>query len=385
MNLPIIDDDFKILQDEYAQELPEIFDSVEKNLMNIEALKDVEKSLKDLRRIIHSLKGTAGSYELGWVSTMCHQFEDQLDDFLEESEELPKNSIQIFLNYIDLSRSYVSDFIGGSVEVDKYEVNLAKLRSSKEETAEVGERKKVLLVESGVTLLKAYKGLVSSLGMDYSTAHSGRDGFERLLIEKYDYLITGHATGIVDGPCLIAITKVFNGASKGVKTILTTSNEQLDLTPEQIPDFLIEKKLGMMEKIKEVFEGSNKSNGPKEYHNVLCIDDDNSILKLLQLAFSKQKDVEFYFSNSLSENDLKSVGPDLILLDYFLEDKTGVEMLKELREKYHYKGDVVFLTAATKDEELSKIQESSALGVIEKPFIPKRLYGMILDLANSDS
>jgi CheY-like chemotaxis protein/HPt (histidine-containing phosphotransfer) domain-containing protein len=380
MNLPIIDDDFKILQIEYAQELPELIDSVESHLMSIEDSDENEKSLKELRRIVHSIKGTAGSYELGWVSSLCHQFEDQLDDLVEKNDSLPKGSVQTFLNYIDLFRNYVKDFLSESLDLDEYNKNLHKLRGVVDVSGETERRKKVLIIESASTLLKAYKLLISSVDMDYATAMSGREGFERLLIEEYDYLITGHATGVVDGPSLIAITKVFNGASKGVKTILTTSIDELDLSPDQMPDFLVEKKLGMMEKIKDIFVDRPVNTNDLTFKRVLCIDDDNSILKLLKLAFSKQDGVEFHFSNLLSSSDLENFNPDLILLDYFIEDRTGVEILEDLRSKYNYSGDVVFLTGATKDEELTKIFNSSALGVIEKPFIPKRLYSMILDL-----
>jgi CheY-like chemotaxis protein/HPt (histidine-containing phosphotransfer) domain-containing protein len=380
MSLPIIDDDFKILQLEYAQEMPELIDSIESNLMDIESSQEVEKSLKELKRVVHSIKGTAGSYELGWVSSLCHQFEDSLDETLDEHQHIPKSEVQSFLNYIDLFRNYIIEFLDETLDVNEYVKKLALLRGEKKSDTNSEDRKKVLIIESASTLLKAYKLLISSVDMDYSTAMSGREGFERLLIEKYDYLITGHATGVVDGPSLIAITKVFNGASKGVKTILTTSIDQLNLSPEQMPDFLVEKKLGMMEIIKDTLVEAPVAQDELIFRKVLCIDDDNSILKLLKLAFSKQAGVEFNFSNFLNKEDLESFSPDLILLDYFIDNKTGVEILEELRVRHNYKGDVVFLTAATKEEELQKIYKSSALGVIEKPFIPKRLYGMILEL-----
>ena len=380
MNLLIIDNDFKNLQLEYAQEMPELIDSIESNLMNIESSREIEKSLKELKRIVHSIKGTAGSYELGWVSSLCHQFEDQLDETLEKHNQLPKKEIQIFLNYIDLFRNYIREYLGETLDLDEYVKKLYDLGNQKKILGNNEERKKVLIIESASTLLKAYKLLISSVDMDYATAMSGREGFERLLIEKYDYLITGHATGIVDGPSLIAITKVFNGASKGVKTILTTSIDQLDLSPVQMPDFLVEKKLGMMEIIKDTLIETPKLQDNSIFKKNLCIDDDNSILKLLKIAFSKQAEVEFKFSNDLYKDDLEAFCPDLIVLDYFLNEKTGVEVLSELRNKYNFSGDVVFLTGATKEKELQKIYNSSALGVIEKPFIPKRLYSMIVSL-----
>lgn len=380
MSLPIIDDDFKVLQLEYAQEMPELIDSIESNLMDIEASSEMEKSLKELKRVVHSIKGTAGSYELGWVSSLCHQFEDKLDETLEEFNEIPKNEIENFLNYIDLFRNYIREFLNETLDLNEYVKKLALLRNKEKLENSNEERKKVLIIESASTLLKAYKLLISSVDMDCSTAMSGREGFERLLIEKYDYLITGHATGIVDGPSLIAITKVFNGASKGVKTILTTSIDKLDLSTVQMPEFLVEKKLGMMEIIKDILLDKPLETNELLFKKVLCIDDDTSILKLLKLAFSKQEGVEFSFSSFLNKEDLENFKPDLILLDYFIDNKTGIEILNELRDKLDYKGDVVFLTGTTKDEDLQQINNSSALGVIIKPFIPKRLYSMVVDL-----
>ncbi|OUR96842.1 hypothetical protein A9Q84_10925 [Halobacteriovorax marinus] len=384
MNIPILDDEFKKLQNEYALELPELIDSIEKFLMKIEEQSEAESSMKDLKRIVHSIKGTAGSYELGWVSSLCHQFEDHIDDTLEEFNEIPQNNVQELLNYIDLFRCYVADFLKQSIDEESYVKNLAKLTNKEVEVGSV-EKKKVLIIESASTLLKAYKLLITSLNMSYATAISGREGFERLLIEKYDYLITGHATGIVDGPSLIAISKVFNGESRGVKTILTTSIDELNLVPEQRPDFLVEKKLGMMEKIQDILEGKEELEPDSNVHSVekiLCIDDDESVLKLLKLSFSKIEGVEVACASSIDEGEklLKSFNPNLVLLDYYLEEHTGVEILQELRQKHNYKKDVIFLTAASKEEELQKIYNSGAIGVILKPFVPKRLYNSILEM-----
>ncbi|WP_127717088.1 response regulator [Halobacteriovorax sp. HLS] len=386
MNLPIMDDDFKNLQHEYALELPDLIDTVESNLMSIETQSNIEKSIKDLKRVVHSIKGTAGSYELKWVSSLCHQFEDQLDDTQDALIMDPKKNIEQFFKYVDLFRSYVASFLDGAVSQEEFDIALRKLRQDPllEVDGESIEKRKVLIVESASTLLKAYKLLISSLDMNYSTAMSGREGFERLLIEKYDYLITGHATGIVDGPSLIAITKVFNGASRGVKTILTTSIDQLDLEPEQMPDILIEKKLGMMEKIKEVFSEESAKEVLDEttlpFKKVLCIDDDNAVLKLLKLAFSKQEDVEFFFSNHFNKSEIQVNQPELILLDYFIDDRTGVDILKELRDECGYEGEVVFLTGTTSQDDLQEMYDSSASGIIEKPFNPKSLYQLLADI-----
>lgn len=384
MNLPILEDDFKNLQDEYAHELPELIDLIEKNLIKLEERVDMDASLKDLKRVVHSIKGTAGSYEFGWVSSLCHQFEDHLDDIIESCLDLPKDRAQEFFNYIDLFRKYVNDFLKQSVDEELYTKSLLSLRNIDLPKGE-DEPKKVLIIESASTLLKAYKLLISSLNMSYATAMSGREGFERMLIEKYDYLITGHATGLVDGPCLIAISKVFNGESKGVKTILTTSVDELSLVPEQKPDFLVEKKLGMMEKIKFILQGIEENLPVTKNHivdKILCIDDDESVLKLLRLSLSKIEGVQVECASSLSDGVslLNSFKPNLILLDYFLEDQTGLELLKELRSVYQYKKDVIFLTAATKEDDLQKIYNSGALGVIPKPFVAKRLYISILDM-----
>lgn len=382
MNLPIMDDDFKILQQEYALELPDLIDTVESNLMSIESQSNIEKSVKDLKRVVHSIKGTAGSYELKWVSSLCHQFEDQLDDSFDSLMMDPKQHIEQFLNYVDLFRSYVASFLDGAVAQEEFDIALRKLRQGPhvEVNGESIEKKKVLIVESASTLLKAYKLLISSLDMNYSTAMSGREGFERLLIEKYDYLITGHATGIVDGPSLIAISKVFNGASRGVKTILTTSIDKLDLNPEQMPDILIEKKLGMMEKIKEIFSEKSSEDATLPFTKVMCIDDDNAVLKLLKLAFSKQSDIEFNFSNHFNKTEVQVNQPELILLDYFIDERTGVDILKELREECGFEGEVVFLTGTTSQDDLQKMYDSSASGVIEKPFNPKNLYKLLTDI-----
>lgn len=69
---------------------------------------------------------------------------------------------------------------------------------------------------------------------------------------------------------------------------------------------------------------------------------------------------------------LKVVEPHLILLDVFLPDTNGIELLKEVRK--HYWGiDVILITAANDTETVSQAIRGGAFGYLIKPIMIDKL------------
>lgn len=65
---------------------------------------------------------------------------------------------------------------------------------------------------------------------------------------------------------------------------------------------------------------------------------------------------------------LKIVQPHLILLDVFLPDTNGIELLKEIRKNY-WGIDVILITAANDTETVSQAIRGGAFGYLIKPII----------------
>lgn len=65
---------------------------------------------------------------------------------------------------------------------------------------------------------------------------------------------------------------------------------------------------------------------------------------------------------------LKVVQPDLVLLDVFLPDTNGIELLKEMRKSY-WGIDVILITAANDTETVSQAIRGGAFGYLIKPIM----------------
>ncbi len=99
--------------------------------------------------------------------------------------------------------------------------------------------------------------------------------------------------------------------------------------------------------------------------NLLIIDDDNDLLKLLKLTFEKEYDVDICSSpHTIDPNKLNKY--DLIILDIMMNEMSGFEFLS----KYRNLIDVPIILLTAKDFEQDKV-EGFALGAddyITKPF-----------------
>ncbi len=74
---------------------------------------------------------------------------------------------------------------------------------------------------------------------------------------------------------------------------------------------------------------------------------------------------------------------DLLLLDLMMPRKTGLEVLRVLREQERFKSlPIVILTAGGNAQDLRAAMQLGATEVLTKPFSPKKLYALVARLTN---
>ncbi len=74
---------------------------------------------------------------------------------------------------------------------------------------------------------------------------------------------------------------------------------------------------------------------------------------------------------------------DLLLLDLMMPRKTGLEVLRILREEDRFKSlPIVILTAGGNAQDLRAAMQLGATEVLTKPFSPKKLYSLVARLTN---
>lgn len=109
--------------------------------------------------------------------------------------------------------------------------------------------------------------------------------------------------------------------------------------------------------------------------NILAIDDNEEILKLLKRILTKNG----YNVSCLSRVDTNNLdelkGYDLILLDVMLENQSGFDICKLIRSEILT--PIVFLTAKTQEEDLVKGFEVGGDDYIKKPFSAKELISRV--------
>ncbi len=109
--------------------------------------------------------------------------------------------------------------------------------------------------------------------------------------------------------------------------------------------------------------------------NVIIVEDDEDAANIYK-QFTNQIDhfnvVATASSGSQALQLLKVIQPQLILLDVYLPDMNGIELLREIRTK-HRGIDVIMITAANDTETVSEAIRGGAFGYLIKPIIIDKL------------
>lgn len=100
---------------------------------------------------------------------------------------------------------------------------------------------------------------------------------------------------------------------------------------------------------------------------ILVIDDEPQIRKLLQITL-ESNDYKVWQANTGKEGVMMAANhpPDLILLDIGLPDKSGHEILKELRDWYCK--SIIVLSVQSSETDIVKALDNGATDYLTKPF-----------------
>lgn len=113
---------------------------------------------------------------------------------------------------------------------------------------------------------------------------------------------------------------------------------------------------------------------------ILIVEDEEAIRDMIRFSFVTEQNFITLEASHVAEaikilsNDL----PDIILLDWMLPGKNGVELIKWLKQQPLYRDiPVIMLTAKAEEENKIKGLESGADDYITKPFSPVELIARI--------
>lgn len=122
-------------------------------------------------------------------------------------------------------------------------------------------------------------------------------------------------------------------------------------------------------------------------HRILVIEDEPSIAELIAINLTHAGyEVEKALQTEIAQGLMKEQLPSLIILDWMLPGKSGVQFAKELRANERTRGlPILMLTA--KSEEVDKVLglDSGADDYVTKPFSPKELIARVKALLRRQS
>ncbi len=104
---------------------------------------------------------------------------------------------------------------------------------------------------------------------------------------------------------------------------------------------------------------------------ILCIDDDPDILAIAKVSLEAQGryEVTLCTDSRQAVKTAREAKPNLILLDMMMPEMDGISVIKALQlDRATRDIPVMFMTAKTKDSDISIYMDMGATGVIAKPF-----------------
>lgn len=220
---------FDALRLEYLAQLPETLATFETQILTWPEGGGVSD---ELLRDVHSLKGTAGTYGLGFVTKACHHLEDLLSKHSRSGDRQDHSGdhqdyIDGSLRYVDLMREYVASVAsGGDRSGAQFAPRLDGLASHCA-TRPV----RVLIVESALSMSHAFRRLLDSRGIATSTSRSGYEALGQLVLDRYDAVLTSYETADISGLSLAKAARAIDEISPELKVILVTSNELENCSP----------------------------------------------------------------------------------------------------------------------------------------------------------
>lgn len=124
----------------------------------------------------------------------------------------------------------------------------------------------------------------------------------------------------------------------------------------------------------------------KELQSLLYVDDDADIREIVQMSLSLDGEMSVFLSDGgeCALTKMRVVQPDLVVLDVMMPGMDGPTILKRMRGDEELKHiPVVFMTAKANPQEVTRLIDLSAIGVIAKPFDPMALGNQVKELWNS--
>ncbi len=244
------------LRKEYLSELSQQCDEIENLVLSL--ISSFQESYAELYRRVHSMKGSAGTHGVTVITTICHNFEEQLNGIEEREGGVACAETDRFLLYVDLIRKARSIALKNSTDFNAIEEALEQVRQQL-----LVDQYPVMLVESSGYVTLLCKESLSALPLKVTVEDDGLSALGLLLRNRYSLLITANEAKTLNGMALISAIRASDGVNKNIKTILLTSRDSLREEGGIKPDYVVSRNTELAESlpriVKEIIPCFSKS------------------------------------------------------------------------------------------------------------------------------
>ncbi len=206
------------IRERFLDELPERCDAFDNLVLALEKNSGDREAFNELFRGVHSMKGSGGTHGLAVLTTICHQLENLLSE-ASDAGDFGETFASRALAYVDLVRRVEIYARKANPDYADIEANLEKLRQSR-----LKSRKAVMLVESSTVMTHLYQQAFAGMPVQLSVAESGLVGLERLLRERFDFVVVGRELKELNGIALMLALRAANAVNRNIPAILVSNN-----------------------------------------------------------------------------------------------------------------------------------------------------------------
>lgn len=199
------------LRDSFLEELLARIDLIEAEVM---ASKDND-SYDELFRIVHSLKGSAGSYNFHVITKIAHDMEDVMLALMQKNKFGSPKTVNILLKFIDILRDTTLLLIETKVAPLDIDDRLNFLRSEV-----FKDNINILVVEPSKVYTRLIEYSLQGMPINFTFKDDGLAALDSLLLNKYDFLITSLECPRLNGDALVAALRLVQGLMKKLKSSL---------------------------------------------------------------------------------------------------------------------------------------------------------------------
>jgi CheY-like chemotaxis protein len=360
--------------------------------LNSDKTKDTQRKILQM---LHSIKGTAGSYGLREFETCIHKMEDcvsilaaggltteeAISDLLEQLDYIHHRAEKAKLH----PERIIAD-MDKPIEPVQVIFNDPAV-ATVEPIAEFNQCKKVLILEDSKVVSKILLQTLNPYNLSCSLISDGYTALGRLLLEHFDVIITQIHLKLIDGVNLAGILQKLENPNRATPFIFISGSGNYDTTElTRTNRFVIKKGPDLtnllLKQMESLIKLEKKQDVPafvSSFNSIAVIDDSEDIHNIIKISFADGKTRIINILDPLTElNQLNGINFDVILLDYQLGEVSGIDVLKKIRGM-GISTPVIFLTATEDAKEISNLLKQDISGLIRKPFIPRKLPFQIIE------